>query len=75
MSVQTAELIVAAFAAYMGLGAAFALLFVIFGVGQADHAAKGSGWGFRTLIFPAVTALWPLMLIKWIGALFGGAKA
>lgn len=55
-------------AAYLGVGIVFAVAFVTRGVGKVDAAAMGSSIAFRLLIFPASTALWPLMLRKWIDA-------
>lgn len=50
---------------YLGCGLAFAVPFAFFGVGRIDpHAAHGS-WGFRLLIIPGATALWPLLLRRW----------
>jgi len=52
---------------YALLGALFALGFVTVGVQRIDPAAKGSGVGFRLLIFPGSVALWPLLLKRWAG--------
>lgn len=54
-----------ALTAYAGLGLAFALLFVSFGVQRLDSEAQGSGIGFRLLITPGVAAFWPLFLYRW----------
>jgi hypothetical protein len=46
---------------YLVCGIIFAVPFVILGVGRIDpHAAHGS-WGFRVVIFPGTTLLWPLL--------------
>jgi hypothetical protein len=51
---------------YLGCGLLFAMPFVVWGVGKIDsHAARGS-WGFRLLIIPGTSALWPLFLRRWL---------
>ena len=49
-------------AAYVGIGLLFALYFVLRGVGRYDSVAKGAPWGFRLLILPGATALWPFLI-------------
>lgn len=51
---------------YAALGVLFAAPFVVFGVQRLDSDARGSGWGFRLLIFPGVAAFWPMFLSRWI---------
>jgi hypothetical protein len=51
---------------YLACGFLFALPFVFLGVGRIDpHASHGS-WGFRLLIIPGATALWPILLHRWV---------
>ena len=51
---------------YLLCGFIFAIPFVLVGVGRIDpHAAHGS-WGFRILILPGTTLLWPLLAKRWI---------
>ncbi len=51
---------------YLRCGFIFAIPFVLVGVGKIDpHAAHGS-WGFRILILPGTTLLWPLLAKRWI---------
>lgn len=52
--------------AYALLGLAFAIVFIIFGVGKIDPAAKDSTAGFRLLILFGSAALWPLLLKRWL---------
>ena len=60
-----AEWLVYLLLAYFALGLFFAIPFIVWGVQQIDTQAKGAGWGFRCLIFPGATALWPLLLYRW----------
>jgi hypothetical protein len=51
---------------YLLCGIVFAIAFVLVGVGKIDpHAAHGT-WGFRILIFPGSTLLWPLLAKRWM---------
>ena len=51
--------------AYALVGLVFAGFFVSLGVQKLDYEAKGSGIGFRLLIFPGVAAFWPMLLARW----------
>jgi len=52
--------------AYLLCGFIFAIPFVVVGVGKIDpHAAHGS-WGFRVLILPGTSLLWPLLVKRWL---------
>ena len=66
MTVAAAQLLIQTVAVYVGLGAAFALVFLWRWVGRLDPAAEHGTWGFRVLVFPGVAALWPLFLIRLI---------
>lgn len=50
--------------AYAAIGLAYGAWFVARALERFDHAAEGSGWGFRLLILPGVAALWPLIELK-----------
>jgi hypothetical protein len=50
---------------YLGAGAAFAVVFVTSGVHRVDPVARHGTWGFRVLIVPGVTLLWPLLARRW----------
>jgi hypothetical protein len=52
--------------AYLALGALFALAFVLVLAPRLDPAARGSSIGFRVVIFPSVTLLWPLLASRWL---------
>jgi len=58
--------LVYALIAYAGVGLAFAVVFVWFGVERLDSEAEGAGIGFRLLILPGVAAFWPLLLKRWV---------
>jgi hypothetical protein len=63
---RISAVVVDALYAYLAAGAVFAVAFVFRGVQKVDSQADGSGWGFRTLIFPGSLAFWPLLLSRWI---------
>jgi len=60
-----AQALVAAGLLYAGIGAVFAVAFVIWGVGRIDGQARQGTVGFRLAIFPASAALWPLLAWRW----------
>jgi hypothetical protein len=66
--VQFAELFVTALTVYGVAGIAVAVAFVIFGIHRVDPVAEHSSIGFRLIVMPGVTALWPLLLTRWLGA-------
>ena len=51
---------------YLGVGIVFAIAFVWKGVGEIDPSAKGGTIGFRLLILPGTTALWPILARRWL---------
>lgn len=67
MTIELAEWIVAAVEVYLGVGALFALAFVLAGAERIDPGAQGMTLAARLLIFPGAAALWPVMLAKWLG--------
>ena len=69
---RIAEGIVLAAYGYVVLGILAALLFLVFGLERIDSEDKGSGIGFRAIIFPGLVALWPLLLPR---AVRGGGEA
>ena len=51
---------------YLLCGLVFAIPFVFVGVQKVDpHAAHGN-WGFRVLIIPGTTFLWPFLARRWL---------
>jgi membrane protein implicated in regulation of membrane protease activity len=52
-------------AVYLALGLVFAVPFVLVGAGRIDPHAAQASWGFRLLILPGTTLLWPLLVWRW----------
>jgi hypothetical protein len=65
-AMRAAEWLVNVLTGYGALGVLFAVAFVTRGISRVDPAAKGSGAGFRLIVFPGTAALWPLVLLLWI---------
>ncbi|MEM9332903.1 MAG: hypothetical protein AAGA53_16400 [Pseudomonadota bacterium] len=61
---STAELIVFLIEIYLGAGLLVALAFIVFGIERVEPYAKGS-LGFRPLLVPGLTLLWPLVIWRW----------
>jgi len=56
-----AEIIVYAVFVYLAIGFLFAFWFVAFGITKSDDSAKGTGIGFRLLIFFGAIPFWILL--------------
>jgi hypothetical protein len=69
------DVIVVVLLGYAGLGAVFALAFVLRGASTIDESARASNWGFRVFIFPGAAALWPLLLVRWLNVDRRGATS
>lgn len=65
--------VLAGLGVYAVIGLCFAAWFVVAGVGRLSPGAVGSGWGFRLLILPGCSALWPLLAWSLVRA--GGATS
>jgi hypothetical protein len=63
-----AELFVGSLMLYGAAGFVFAITFLVRAVSRLDRQAAGAGLGFRLMIFPGVTVLWPLLLSRWVRA-------
>lgn len=63
-----AELFLTVGAGYLLMGLLFGFAFIVCGVTRMDPAAQGTSVGFRLLILPGATALWPFLAAKWIEA-------
>lgn len=51
---------------YLAIGALFAIPFAWKGAGHLDPHAINASWGFRLLILPGATFLWPLLARRWL---------
>ena|ERR1051325_4733802 len=49
---------------YLLLGFVYAVYFVFWRVQRIDAGAEGAGWGFRLLLIPGSTVLWPYLMLK-----------
>lgn len=59
---------ISALGIYFAAGLIFGIAFISAGVQRIDHVAAGARFAFRLIILPGVTALWPLLLKRWIQA-------
>ena len=60
------ETILLAVIAYCLAGIVISVLFLLFGIARADHAAKGASIAFRLTILPGLIFLWPIILGRWL---------
>jgi hypothetical protein len=65
VSEALAGIVVGTVGVYLAVGVIFAIPFVIRGVQRIDRVARDASWGFRVLIVPGVTLLWPLLARRW----------
>lgn len=68
MSQAAAELVVRAVTGYLLLGLLFAIAFAARWAARLDPAATKGTWGFRLLVLPGATLLWPLLAVKLLRA-------
>lgn len=61
-------------AVYLTAGGLFCVAFQLRGLAKVDPAARGIGVGFRLMISPGVTALWPWVAWRWVRAKRGRAQ-
>lgn len=66
MTPWVARILVDALCLYTGIGALVALWIAMRGLHRLDPVAAHGTWGFRLLILPGLTALWPLMLARCV---------
>lgn len=52
---------------YLLAGLLFAVVFVVAGIHRLDTNARGSGVLFRIMMLPGTIALWPLLMVRWLG--------
>lgn len=57
--------LVRAAAAYLAVGAGFAVFLLVRGLRRFDEPAADAGLGFKLLVLPGMVALWPLLLVIW----------
>ena len=51
---------------YLLAGFVFAIVFVIWGIGRVDPAAKNTSVAFRIIVLPGVSIFWPLLALRWL---------
>ena len=66
MNVAIANLIVVTAAGYLIIGVVFAIPFAAFAWRTISDRGTTGTLGFRMVIIPAATALWPWLLYRWI---------
>jgi hypothetical protein len=66
MAEATVRILAWVLGSYAAAGAVFAVAFAALGVTRLDPSARGASLGFRLLILPGATALWPLLLRRWL---------
>jgi len=54
---------------YLAVGALFAPVFALFGAERVLPREAHVSPGARVLLLPGATLLWPLLVIRWAGAL------
>jgi hypothetical protein len=59
-----ATLLVAGLELYAIIGISVASIFLTYGIGRIDEAARHT-YAFRLLILPGVILLWPIVLARW----------
>jgi hypothetical protein len=65
VSETPAILVLAAGAAYLGIGCVVAIALSFRGLARIDSTAHHAPWGFRLIVLPGLTALWPWVLRQW----------
>jgi hypothetical protein len=66
MTVELAQAVLDLIAVYFAVGAAFALVFLSFGLRRLDPIAALGPLRFKLLIAPGFVALWPVVLSLWL---------
>jgi hypothetical protein len=66
VSLEIAQIVVAACEAYALAGLVFALIFLPRGVARLDSRVAGAPKTLRLLILPGIAALWPLFAWRWM---------
>ena len=68
-----AESIVLIAQIYSVIGLVIALMFISFGLGRVELAARGA-FLFRLQIIPGLVLLWPIVIVRWIALERSGEK-
>lgn len=61
-----ARFVVGCLYAYLALGLLVAAAFLWRGLERVDARGAGATWGFKLIALPGCTALWPLVLKRWL---------
>ncbi|MDD7910123.1 MULTISPECIES: hypothetical protein [Pseudovibrio] len=59
-----AEMLLEILIYYALLGFMVAIVFLIFGIGKVERAAKGA-YFFRPQLIPGIMLLWPVVIYRW----------
>ena len=65
MTVELAQASVDVIGAYFVIGAAFAFVFLSFGLRRLDPDRRVGSVRFKLLIAPGIVVLWPVMIVLW----------
>jgi hypothetical protein len=68
VSHEIAKLLIAAAGLYLGLGAIFAVGFALRWAGRLDPVAREGSVGFRLLVLPGATLLWPWLAFRLVSS-------
>jgi hypothetical protein len=60
------EILLGLAGAYLAVGFVFSVPFAFLGAGKIDPDAQDATWGFRVMVIPGATLLWPLMAKRWM---------
>lgn len=66
MPLPLAETLVVVLTSYLAGGVVFAVAFAMRGAARIDPAARDGTVGFRFLLLPGATLLWPLLAYRWL---------
>jgi hypothetical protein len=55
--------------AYLAVGLVFSFVYSTVGIGKIDPASRGSSIGFRALLLPGASVLWPVLFVNWVRTL------
>lgn len=61
---MTAAALLGAAVGWLWIGAAVAVVFLLWGIDRIDEDARGA-YVFRPLLVPAILLIWPLVLWRW----------